>query len=767
MAAYTKDLTESGALSHNVLNLAGIILLEVFTLTDAAPTVKITGRTRAETATLTDTIVKGRTVGRTLTETASLTDTATKAAEIFRITGETATLTDSLTAEKGHVSQAYSTNPTETLTLSHNVLNLAGIILREIATASDAAVTTTHADHSLEKELTEALGLTDPQLGPGRVFSDGVTVTDTATRQIGLPLVETGTLTDSRQRDITRIRTESVTLTQWVSKTYNITNTATLADTVTFRRTAARTFTEELTLTDATPTFDRAGVRTFTESATLTDALVISPLTHGGGNAWSTGNLLESVALSDALTYSYPNKRITITDKLFLDWGQTYTDSATWHAAFPSAQTINFEGIAGYGQVVSYPSGVTINGVTFTNTGTFYVVDPAYAPQYYDWGSGAVGTAIYGTTTTVTLPTGTTAWGADFMVSPPLDGTSVVVTLSNGRQHIVATLGKPNRAFFGMVSDTPITSFTVYSTGQVILDNLTFDTTGAKLLAGGRIVLGREAGRELTESVTLSDTPSIGISQTVECVESLGLVDSSTRTASTPTATDVLIPFPIVTTSDYSSMVPISRIITRIRVRYDAESGGSSVRWSDGAIVNFINCGLETLAEATGFYERYVTIPVQQGRQYYDLRGFTPETVVSITSVWSSTRNDWLRPANLEQLGIDWELPIGTPQVWFARGIFWMGVYPRSEADSGFLRVYFQGVPSRLNHPQAVLGDLPNDFYPALEDYALYEMAGGDGNPKRALIHWASYMKREKALGDFLRRRIVGDRAGRFGGTVV
>ena len=211
-------------------------------------------------------------------------------------------------------------------------------------------------------------------------------------------------------------------------------------------------------------------------------------------------------------------------------------------------------------------------------------------------------------------------------------------------------------------------------------------------------------------------------------------------------------------------MIPLSQLQSRIRVKYEAESGGSDVRFSDNDIRLFINEGLETLAEATGFYERYATVPVQANRQYYDLRGFTPETVASITSVWSSARNDWLQAANLEALGTDWELAVGTPQVFIIRGIYWLGVYPRSEGTSDYLRVYFQGIPSRFTHPQAVLGDLPDDFYPAIEDYVLYEMSALDGNPKRALIHWASYQKREKALDDFLRRRTTGARAGRFGG---
>ena len=210
-------------------------------------------------------------------------------------------------------------------------------------------------------------------------------------------------------------------------------------------------------------------------------------------------------------------------------------------------------------------------------------------------------------------------------------------------------------------------------------------------------------------------------------------------------------------------MVPLSELITRVRRRYEAEAGGSTTRFSDAAIKLYINEGLETLAEETGFYERYVTLPVAE-KNYYDLRGFTPETVVTVNSVWSSTRNDWLKPITIEDLSTTWEQTVGDPQGFFMEGINWLVVYPRpSTSTTGYFRVHFQGVPGRFTHPQAVLGELPDDHVTALEDYALYEMAAADRSPKRALLHWASYQKREKAFRDFADRRLVANRAGRFG----
>jgi hypothetical protein len=210
-------------------------------------------------------------------------------------------------------------------------------------------------------------------------------------------------------------------------------------------------------------------------------------------------------------------------------------------------------------------------------------------------------------------------------------------------------------------------------------------------------------------------------------------------------------------------MVPLSQILTRVRTLYEAEAGASSVRWSDTDVTAFINESLECLAEGSGFYERYVTVPVQTNRTYYDLRGFTPETVVSVRSIWSTARNDWLKPISPEELDVNWETATGDPLCYWTRGIYWIGVYPKGDSTSGYLRVNFAGVPSQFTHPQAVLGDLPDNYVPALEDYVLYELSALDARPKSALLHFASYQKREKALAEFMDRRLVASTAGRFG----
>lgn len=211
-------------------------------------------------------------------------------------------------------------------------------------------------------------------------------------------------------------------------------------------------------------------------------------------------------------------------------------------------------------------------------------------------------------------------------------------------------------------------------------------------------------------------------------------------------------------------MIPLSTLRTRIRSRYESDSGGASTRFSDTNLTTYANEGLEDLAETTGFYERYCTVPVEADRVYYDVRGYTPETVTNIKSIFSSVRNDYLHHTEPDDLGSTWEQDTaGTPVHFWTRGIFWFTVYPIPNATSGWLRLKFAGIPPRFSFAQQVLYDLPDRYYPALEDYCLYEMAGADRQPKRAIAYFKSYLARQKSLHDLVDRRLVDSTSGCFG----
>lgn len=207
-------------------------------------------------------------------------------------------------------------------------------------------------------------------------------------------------------------------------------------------------------------------------------------------------------------------------------------------------------------------------------------------------------------------------------------------------------------------------------------------------------------------------------------------------------------------------MIPLSQIIENVRIRHESES---TIRWADADIVDAINDGLDDLSEVTRFYERHVSVPIGNLRTYYDLRGFLPETALGVTSVWSTVTETWLDPVSPLELGSRWEQAAGPSLSFFTRGLYWMAVLPKTETGTGIFRVYFAAHAPHFTFPQAVLMDLLDDMVPALEEYALYELAAQDGETDRALGHWGEYSSRADLFAKFVERRILTARTMKMG----
>lgn len=158
-------------------------------------------------------------------------------------------------------------------------------------------------------------------------------------------------------------------------------------------------------------------------------------------------------------------------------------------------------------------------------------------------------------------------------------------------------------------------------------------------------------------------------------------------------------------------MLTLSDIRSRVRTRFEA----SSTRWSDEDIDEAINDGLAELSEATGYYERATSVWLKGGRTYYDLRAQS-DTILSVTAVHHESGVRWLTPANLGNLTFDqWETTAGNPTLWFTRGAWWLGVWPRPSADlDEALRVYYTAVAPPLEEDGEVPDQLPEEFVPAL-----------------------------------------------------
>jgi len=173
----------------------------------------------------------------------------------------------------------------------------------------------------------------------------------------------------------------------------------------------------------------------------------------------------------------------------------TYTDPNAWQAASNLQQTVTFEGLAPTDGSTTYQgaTGVTAGGAEFigyTSSGASWiqVIDTNFS-QWYNFGSNdALAQSMDRPNSSspvpyiqIVLPANVTSIGMDlFTVSPNSLNYSITV---GGNQYTVPTDPRPTEAFWGITSDTPISSVTLTVQGSVyngsttaLLDNFQFGT---------------------------------------------------------------------------------------------------------------------------------------------------------------------------------------------------------------------------------------------------------------------------------------------------
>jgi len=190
----------------------------------------------------------------------------------------------------------------------------------------------------------------------------------------------------------------------------------------------------------------------------------------------------------------------------------TYNNSTAWQAATSAGyQTVTFEGLTPAGTATNYngANGVTADGVNFIGYSTsgssdIQVVDTS-AFSWYDWGTGDALLQNLGRPNAgaplpyvnIVLPANITSFGLDlFTTSPQALNYSITVA---GNQYTVPTFSQPTLAFWGITSDTPVTSLqltlqgTTWNSGSnELLDNFSFgasDLTAAPE-AGTYLLIG-------------------------------------------------------------------------------------------------------------------------------------------------------------------------------------------------------------------------------------------------------------------------------------
>ena len=194
----------------------------------------------------------------------------------------------------------------------------------------------------------------------------------------------------------------------------------------------------------------------------------------------------------------------------------TYNNLANWTAATETGyQTVTFTGLAPAGGETSYnsPSGVTNSGVEFIGynsggTSNVQVIDSSSISWYNDGSGDALIESVSPSTSSaplpyinIVLPANTTALSMDlWTASSPAMSFSITVA---GNTYTVPTVGGNTETFWGITSDTAITSIeltvpaaTTSSGTEALLDNFSFGESdlsaapeaGAYLLIGSGLI---------------------------------------------------------------------------------------------------------------------------------------------------------------------------------------------------------------------------------------------------------------------------------------
>jgi hypothetical protein len=190
----------------------------------------------------------------------------------------------------------------------------------------------------------------------------------------------------------------------------------------------------------------------------------------------------------------------------------TYSDQASWAAATAAGyQTVTFTGLATPGGATNYytATGVTTDGVEFIGynsggTSDVQVIDTSAFSWYNDGTGDALLQSLSRPNSSsplpyinIVLPANITAIGVDLYTTSP-QALSYTITVA-GNQYTVPTFTQPTLAFWGITSDTPITSLqltlagSTYNGGsEALLDNFSFGTAdmSAAPEAGTYLLIG-------------------------------------------------------------------------------------------------------------------------------------------------------------------------------------------------------------------------------------------------------------------------------------
>ena len=177
--------------------------------------------------------------------------------------------------------------------------------------------------------------------------------------------------------------------------------------------------------------------------------------------------------------------------------------------------------------------------------------------------------------------------------------------------------------------------------------------------------------------------------------------------------------------------------------------------WTEAEIGEAVNLGLQELADSTEFYEQHLDIELLNDRAYYDLRHVIGPDFLALRPAYNEQTNRWLIPSTVRHLDAHdrrWERVTGEPQRIVLRGLWWLGLYPRVQADAGRIRQYYVALPPALVEDEDE-PPIPEAFQEALIDFGLADLFAIDGESAFALAAWARYLAGEADLAAWVEHR--------------
>ncbi len=196
------------------------------------------------------------------------------------------------------------------------------------------------------------------------------------------------------------------------------------------------------------------------------------------------------------------------------------------------------------------------------------------------------------------------------------------------------------------------------------------------------------------------------------------------------------------------------------------EASGSGVYFGDGDISEAVNAGYAELSDASEWHEATQVLTLLEQRPYYDLFTILGHGFLSLKPVFDEATSRWLHPSTvrgLDQHDRRWERVSGRPQRAFLRGVRWLGLWPRTNADGTTLTLHFTSLPTPLDADADEPG-FPDAYHVGCVHFALADLFAQDGETRLALRAWADYLAIEAQLTAWVDGRLQRPRVRVLGG---